>query len=211
MTTYLGPQRRNILVPTPKFRRPNSGTLPVSVLPILGLDPGGTTGWSLLVIRKEWLERDIFSWNLDTILANKLSWEHGEVPTAGCEDDAVWRIAKLIEDWPSAAIVSEDFILRPERKEKSRELLSPVRITAKIETYLWRSKRRMFLQQPSQAKSTITDERLKFWSCYTSEGGMQHARDADRHVLLFLRRLKAHEVPLSVVWPHIYTNVEVSA
>ena len=195
-------------MPAPRFRSPSPSSFPSEVLPILAIDPGGTTGWSLLVLRREIQDREFLAWNLDVILSHKVSWTHGELSCTGAEDEAVWRLAKLCEDWPSAAIVVEDFILRPDRREKSRELLSPVRITAKLETHLWRNRRRMFLQQPSQAKTTISDERLKLWNCYTRSGALQHARDADRHALLFLRRLKAHEVPLSVVWPHIYSPAE---
>ena len=113
---------------------------------------------------------------------------------------------KLISDWPTAAVVVEDFILRAERKEKSRELLSPVRLTAKLETYLWRDGRRMFLQQPAQAKTTISNERLKMWNCYTGTGAQEHARDADRHAMLFLRRCMGPQgVQLKRnAWPHVY-------
>jgi len=102
----------------------------------------------------------------------------------------------------------EDFILRPERKEKSRELLSPVRLTAKLETYLWRSGRVMFLQQAAQAKTTVTNERLALWKCSATDGLTDHARDADRHALLFLRRcLGPAGVGLKRAgWPHIYAQ-----
>jgi len=184
--------------------------MPVSVLPIIAIDPGQTTGWSLLVLRRSLRERDIFAWNLDTILRSKKTWQHGEIHSLGCEDDAVFRLYKMIDEWPSAAVIVEDFILRSERKEKSRELLSPVRITAKIETYLWRNGRPMFLQQASQAKTTVTDERLALWGCKANDGLPDHARDADRHAILFARRcLGPAGVGMKrLAWPHIYAQDE---
>lgn len=209
---YIGPQRRNLKVLTPHFRGVSVDDYPVDVLPILAFDPGGTTGWSLLVLPKQIGGSDIFSWNLDSILRSRVSWIHGEVHTMGEEDKAVYQLSKMCDSWPTAAIVVEDFILRSERKEKGRELLSPVRLTAKLETYLWRQDRQMFLQQAAQAKTTITDERLQLWGCKADDGLPDHARDADRHAVLFLRRCIGPQ-GVSVkraAWPHLYSEIGAS-
>jgi hypothetical protein len=204
-TVSWGPVAAQIRTETPKFRRKRP-ELPRNAVPIIGIDPGQMTGWSLLVLRKNIGDRDVFSWNLDAILRNRLHWQHGEINTLGNEDEAVYNLYRLVDEWPHAAVVVEDFILRAERKEKSRELLSPVRITAKLETYLWRNGRRMFLQQPSQAKTTCTDERLGLWGCKVDDGMPDHARDADRHAVLFARRcLGPQGVGIKRnAWQHLY-------
>lgn len=139
------------------------------------------------------------------ILDNVVFWSAGQF--TGREDDQADEMISLVEAWPDRSpIVVEDFILRQFRQD--RTLLSPVRINAKFE-YLLRNtgigKRRGFgpgrgrgrqfiLQQPSMAKTTISDERLKAidnGKYYRLTAGRPHARDAIRHVLTFLRREKA--------------------
>lgn len=208
---YLGPAKRDVSIHQPYFRK--SKDLPRSILPILAFDPGGVTGYSLLVLPRRINNNDLFSYSFETILRNKISWEHGELSMRDYENEGCYQFGKMLDDWPSAAIVVEDFILRPERQEKSRELLSPVRITAKLESHLWFTGRHMFLQSASQAKSTVTDGRLRLWGCYTKIGGLAHARDADRHVLLFLRRVMGGggTALRSAAWPHVYMKERVEA
>lgn len=208
--TYLGPVRHDLKVMIPHFKLTAVDEFRSNIVPIIGLDPGGTTGWSLLVIPRKINGRDVFSHNQDVILSHKLVWEHGEIGTLGIEDEAVYQLSKLIFAWPEAAVVVEDFILRAERKEKSRELLSPVRLTAKLETYLWRAQRKIFLQSPSEGKGTQTDAHMKAWNVLAEDGLPDHARDADRHVIHFLRRcmgVQGVKVKRSA-WPHIYATEE---
>jgi hypothetical protein len=214
MTTavvYRGPTKVDLVPYRPSklgSQRKNK-EVPRDILPILGIDPGGKTGWSLLVLRRAWCGKDIFELAPDVMLEHKIKWDHGEISCPGNEDLAAYQIMRLIEDWPSAAIVMEDFILRANRHEMNRDLLAPVRIIAKVEHHCWRVGRKMFLQQPSFAKTTVTDERLRLWNCYTSEGGLGHARDADRHVLTFMRRCmdkKSGRTIKPVAWQHIYGN-----
>lgn len=203
---YLGPKWYRISQSGNRPKPRGVETLPNDIVPILAFDPGGTTGWSLLVLPKNWGTQCIFGWAQDHILRNKVLWHHGQFDCLTDEDNAVYCMMKLIDEWPSAAIVVEDFILRQNRQEMSRDLLSPVRITAKLEHELWKRRRKMWLQTPAQAKSLVTDERLKHWGTYTSEGGLQHARDADRHVLLFLRRCMGGKgtATRNVGWPHLF-------
>lgn len=203
---YLGPNWLQLNQKGNPRGRTKNIDLPPDVMPILALDPGGTTGWSLLVLPKRWGTAVTLSMPQDVILRSKIRWHHGQVDCLASEDSGVHHLIKLIDDWPSAAIVVEDFILRPHRNEMSRELLSPVRITAKIEHHLWKNRRKMWLQTPAQAKSVGSDERLKAWGVYTREGGLQHARDADRHVMLFLRRCMGSKgiATRNVAWPHLF-------
>lgn len=85
-----------------------------------------------------------------------------------------------------STLVIEDFILRERTKERS--LLSPVRLTARIETLLFDEPElscKVHYQSPSDAKSTVTDERLERWGFWPT--GAPHARDALRHLLMFMR------------------------
>jgi hypothetical protein len=85
-------------------------------------------------------------------------------------------------------VVIEDFILR--ERTQSRDLLAPVRLAAKLDDRLyvtnWRGN--LTYQSPSDAKSIITDERLKQWGLY--ETGSPHIRDAWRHLVKRLRDIR---------------------
>jgi hypothetical protein len=118
------------------------------------------------------------------------------------------EILQLIDDWPGAAIVIEDFILR--KFDQGRDLLSPVRVTEKVDFGLWVLGRddQTFRQQPSLAKTTVTDERLKSWGFYRRDGGLKHARDGDRHAITFLRRASQSAELRAKAWPHLYGVIQ---
>lgn len=201
---------------------------------VLALDPGGTTGWCLLsceplslvpgyapYVPGEDLPNDNAMSN-GSVLKKIKGWQFGQVDcgatkgnlgnslyagisTAG-ESAGAAVIARHIRAWPGAAVVVESFILR--QFSRDQDLLSPQRITAKIEQYLWLDGREYFTQTPSEAKVSATDERLKEWGFYSSDGGMQHARDATRHAITFLRKAsvpgrKAAELR-AAAWPHFF-------
>lgn len=68
--------------------------------------------------------------------------------------------------------------------EKSAYLLSEKRKKG-----LSMIRRSLMRQSPNDAKNVINDGRLRIWNMYTP--GPDHARDATRHVLLWLRKMKA--------------------
>jgi len=168
---------------------------------VIAIDPGGTTGWSLMQVDPEALcdrsrkvlpgifdhqhgqvDCGVRRGNLDTTL-------HAGISTDG-EFAGVYDIAKLCREWPCAAVVIEDFQLRQMRRD--RELLSPVRIGTAIGYTLWIQGRDYFVQQPADAKNVCSDALLKEAKMYDPYGNLVHARDADRHALLFLRKLKTN-------------------
>jgi hypothetical protein len=170
---------------------------------VIAIDPGGTTGWSFLCV-----EPYALSDPEEKVLGNITTHLHGELSSnvqgnsnigeAVCVDD-LWE---FIDAWPQAAIVIEDFVIR--NNDRSRQFLSPVRITAQLEWLCWKYQRKHFRQTPADAKTTVSDDRLKAWRLYESEGGLGHARDADRHAILFLRRAKQDEHLRAMAWPHLY-------
>lgn len=180
---------------------------------IIAIDPGGTTGWSLMSVHPEALiepNADLFEnmfehqhgqvdcgshrGNLDTTL-------HEGISTEG-EFSGVYDIVDLIASWPSAAVIIEDFTLRQMRMD--RDLLSPVRITSAIGYAMWLAGRDYHVQSASDAKRVCTDERLRKWGVYESSGAQRHARDADRHAILFLRKAKMNKSFRALAWPHLY-------
>lgn len=149
----------------------------------IAFDPGGTTGWSVMAVHPDAIDNEEYN-----ITDNIVFWSAGEF--VGSEDDMADQMADLAEAWEHAKIVCEDFVLR--KFSSSRELLSPVRVFSKFEHRLWMlPRRRPIIWQPSSlAMSTITDQRLQKMGLYAPLVGKEHARDAVRHNLTWLRRAK---------------------
>jgi len=170
---------------------------------VLAVDPGGTTGWSILSVRPEALGDPKIS-----ILENITLWNHGQIDCLTDEIGGVQALVQVARAFPEAVLLLEQFVIR--RFDQKEDFLSPVRITAAFD-YAVREAfgACTYRQQPSEAMTTCTDARLKEWGLYERAGGMGHARDADRHGILWLR--KAKDPKLGRVrrhewWPHIYAD-----
>jgi hypothetical protein len=171
---------------------------------VMAVDPGGTTGvaWGVYDLSHKSIA--------DMLAAGEMT---GCAQVTGAEE---WQAAKIVEHWvdfemfarhkygADPLLVFEDFILRVGKGSSERAGLSPVRITSLVYGLLlghhvgtaapwgedaWEAARRSQmipwkLQQPSAAKSFATKDRLKRWGLW--QVGMQHARDAWRHVALAL-------------------------
>lgn len=110
------------------------------------------------------------------------------------------QVSGLLEIWPKAALVIEDFTLR--KFNRDEEFLSPVRVGRGIlqEELLHGSVGRIpFLQEPSMAIDTVTDPRLKRAGLYRP--GMEHANDAARHAALFCVRARKDKSLIEAAWP----------
>ncbi len=143
---------------------------------LFAIDPGTTTGWAY-VKGADSLIGPAGDCDLD-IACGQMSGE---------EFQQSHDLARLIDRiWPCAVII-EDFI--PRQLNKERWFLSPVRVTNQLGMLLWLKDRQWLLQQPSLAKSTIDDSRLKGAGLYNA--GQPHANDATRHALTFLRRMNS--------------------
>lgn len=166
---------------------------------VLAFDPGGITGWCVMSVHVDALLSDEYA-----ILDNITHWEQGQLDVD--EHQQEMEIAQLMEAWDSAALLFEGFELRTVAAE-----LSPVRLTAvaaHIARHYFMPPRPIFKQMPSHAMTTITDRRLKDWGLY--KPGQEHARDAERHAILFLRRAKANPKLRKLAWPKIYGDLSVS-
>ncbi len=188
---------------------------------LIAFDPGGTTGWCMMLVQPEALSPlhpgigvldNVVKWHrgqvdCGSVRGNLGTSSHPGISTSG-EAAGLSELLGLCRAWPYAAVVVEDFILDPKRFNTGRDLLSPVRITNGISYDLWLQERTYFVQGASLAKTTATDEKLKAWGYYTSTGGLNHARDADRHALTFLKRAanptKRGRDLREAAWPHLY-------
>lgn len=173
-----------------------------SPLMIIGIDPGVTTGVAVASLRgKEvgsladvFLEMGQlsygFSGNGTDIIASS-SQEEGEAKIAA-EIATLVRTAVL--HGSCVVLVIEDFVVR--RFDSSREFLSPVRITARIQQELFNDTIcegvTVVMQSPSDAKQTCTDERMKKWGIQPKTHKDRHGLDAARHCVLFIRKLMAN-------------------
>ncbi|AKJ72389.1 hypothetical protein AU099_gp46 [Gordonia phage GTE8] len=194
-------------------------------LNVVAFDPGGTTGWSIMrVDPKKLLDKTVRPH--ETIL----DWYHGEIDcgansgqisntaaaqgidlggSASGEAAGVFMMERLIRlggRVPAATVVVEDFILRTQSKK--RDAISPVRLISSLDTLLWmeRIAPEAAKQQPSEAETTITDERLKQWGFWVS--GSRHARDADRHALLFIRKVREQRAKVFRAWPLLKEGID---
>lgn len=185
---------------------------PHDIAAVIALDPGETTGWSLMVVDPRCLVNPAVK-----VLSSIYEHQHGQVTANDREDPfpgvgrqvpeageclMVNDLIALLDTWDHAAVVIEDFILR--KSSKGRELLSPVRVTAAIKQFLWCNGRGFFRQQVSEAKTAATDDRLKVWGMYQRDGGLEHARDADRHAITFLRKATQSAKLRAEAWPHLF-------
>lgn len=159
-----------------------SGDEDPSAYQVIALDPGGTTGWCIFSVHPDAMEGDpdvhVFG-----PYGNVQWWTAGEF--TGKQDDQIDQIVDLVGSWPAARLVTEGFKLRQLNAE-----LDPVEINAAAR---WAIRPRYFVvQNASLAMSTVTDERQKSWGFWVP--GKQHARDAVKHAVTFLKRKKEQAV-----------------
>lgn len=171
-------------------------------LAIIGVDPGVTTGVAIATLqRKEigsltdmFVEMGQLSYGFSGNgfdIIESASAEEGEAKVAA-------EIAQLVRTavlhGSRVVLVIEDFVVR--RFDSSREFLSPVRITARIQQELFNDTIcqgvTVAMQSPSDAKQTCTDERMKKWGIQPKTHKDRHGLDAARHCVLFIRKLMAN-------------------
>lgn len=179
-------------------------------LVIFAVDPGITSGWSALKVpvgrlrvlgatrtlpRCRWRHGQILRSPVGTgTLSQHVSDSHHaslilSQASQVYRDFVYEREDDDPEDWEGDefVFVLEGFSLR--MMSMDTNLLAPVRILDRLldRMYMQGSELPVFFQSSSEAMNTVTDSRLKDWGMYDSHSGV-HARDADRHAILFLRK-----------------------
>jgi len=129
---------------------------------VLSLDPGGTTGWCLVV--------------------------DGELVDLGQLPGDVVRLHDLITETQPTVVVAESFRLYPGMAQKLRWSNLPVPILLGAVELSCRLREIPFvLQTPRAAKQKYPDDVLKEIGWYRRKG--KHSRDAIRHAALYLEKL----------------------
>lgn len=171
-------------------------------LAIIGVDPGVTTGVAIATLQRKEIGSlaDVFvemgqlsygfSGNGFDIIESA-SAEEGEAKVA---TEIAQLVRTAVLHGSRVVLVIEDFVVR--RFDSSREFLSPVRITARIQQELFNDTIcqgvTVAMQSPSDAKQTCTDERMKKWGIQPKTHKDRHGLDAARHCVLFIRKLMAN-------------------
>ena len=158
----------------------------------LWIDPGESTGVTVV-----WFDPELLLRNDQPVLRSIMAW--WKIQLNGNENEQASRVAQIaarIGGPNGLAIGVESFSLRT--NVTAQEVLAPVRVTSKIEYVLWRGikdhdgvirkRDQIAKQSPSDAKSSMDDERLKRAGMYTP--GPDHIRDSTRHSILWLNRLR---------------------
>lgn len=172
---------------------------------VVAFDPGGTTGWAVVSVHPDsLLLSDV------RIIDNISHFACGQF--IGNEFLQVDQMVELADDWPGAAILCEDFTLR--KFSMSPDLLSSPRICAAFRYAMHTDYRsngrptRVRLQQPNLALTTVTDARLKSFrrGLYESTVGKEHSRDALKHAITYLKRLKESPRLRMQVFPRLLAD-----
>lgn len=131
------------------------------------IDPGVTTGWALLEDDRVVSSGQVLAESV------RVDWRRAELEAVR----SIVGIVGRVDGW-----ACEDFILRG--RSASRDALSPVRVAAMLFAVVGTGVPWWWVS-PSDAKSVVTDERLRAWDAWVVG---KHARDAVRVGLVAHRR-----------------------
>lgn len=169
-------------------------------LVVVSFDPGITTGWAVHRINLDLLVSRGFA---QTIYDDTSGFTLGQLAGDGSDESEIEMAQDMMDivraGWVLAdheggdlfAVVMEDFNLR--LMSGDRSLLAPVRVFSRFETVMALTLGGgvhvpYFKQQVADAKNVVTDARLIRWNVYDKHSG-EHARDAQRHGILFSRKV----------------------
>lgn len=155
-------------------------------LVVCWFDPGITTGYGLVRVPMKRLMMDgqVGSIRHTVVKCGQFNFA-GDTSASVDRALAIARTTyeQVCEDDDVFVIGSEGFQLRLMNSDP--EMLEPVRFNAVLDDRLRGTGMVREEQGPSEAKRTITDDRLRTWGMWHTS---DHARDGLRHCLLFLRR-----------------------
>jgi hypothetical protein len=162
--------------------------MPYPEISVIGIDPGGTTGWAHFTIPRKCMYGDEPTRILD--------WDTGEFRGPEVEHvkaiGSLCRTAQGFSYLVGPALVVEDWDVDPHFKSTDPEAMSPVRIAAMLRYARYRGElgdAMILMQGRTLAKQTMTDERLRRAGLWVE--GSPHERDAVRHAITALRRARA--------------------
>lgn len=138
---------------------------------VLALDPGKMTGWA--------------------------AWAPGVDGRPQSGQDEFFDVLERTDRWMAAVghdgiVVVERYTISKSTLEKSRQSWS-LEVIGTVKFLANRHGVELVMQQPSDAKSFVPDSRLRDVGWYVR--GQDHARDALRHLLLFLTRRGMVDLP----------------
>lgn len=178
---------------------------------IMGVDPGGTIGVA-------WAPVECVGWSVAEWKGNSelVGWEQieeksfretrvGGTPKNprwvgphgwSSEVEQVYALLKLIRGEDVVKLALESFVPSP-RATYTHESWSPIRQNAMVEFALRKSSGLITYQTASQAKSVMTDVRLRRCGLDpVPRTVFRHARDGIRHLVLLARRVGNGEIAL---------------
>jgi hypothetical protein len=175
---------------------------------IIGIDPGGTTGWCRLTVPRD----SIFGDQYPEIV----EWDYGEF--TGCEEQQSVDIARLARYTQSLdykigpALLVEDWDIPPHATSTDPETLSPVRIGAHLRllyhlTHLsdsvkveWLGDATLTFQSRTIKSNTgVSEERLRRLGLWVK--GSRHIQDGTKHAVNGLRRARENLAFAKKLWP----------
>jgi hypothetical protein len=155
----------------------------------MGVDPGGTSGWSIIGVTRASMFGDA---------PRKIrSHEYGQV--TGSYTAQAYALGDIAMDHePPLAIAMESFL--PKKPIIDESYLSPLAVIYRVELLVdtgWITVP-LFYQSPSQAMDVATDFRLKSWGLYIP--GPDHIKDGTRHAITLIRRAKTSQQLREAAW-----------
>lgn len=132
---------------------------------ILGIDPGGTTGWALLSITSEGRR-------------HLTRWRHGQ-STGSLTDLLLDNVGRMIRRDDLVAV--EDFVIGSRAVRASTEAALVRYVIDTAADQCRQAGARFVLRPAGRVKPWATDDRLKACDGYCV--GMRHSTDAARHAL----------------------------
>lgn len=161
----------------------------VRYLVVVWADPGVTTGWSLHRVPGKLL---LAHGQVGSM--NAVRWSTGQFSASNTSESVDQYLGLCRAVYERVCGEEDVFVIGSERftlmmQSTDAALLEPVRFNAVLEDRLRGTGQRVEYQGASD-KDVITDQRLMLWDAYKPGAG--HARDAQRHGLLYLRRWATH-------------------
>lgn len=175
---------------------------------VVAADPGDDTGWAWFECKaEELLEGGIqggvaqrssctwdagsWEWRREGLGMNRVRWENHQANLFLGLCREVWSEADVDPEKDVFVAVVETFTLRILQMDES--LLAPVRVSSKIDLLMEPSGLRRAGFSPADAKTVVTNERLRRWGLIPADQGgesgkVRHAIDAERQAVLFLKK-----------------------